>query len=132
MRPHRFRGGEPVIYSLGKHGLRPGPRARGVFPAPNGEDYTYYVDKFWTVVEELPDGRLVVLTRRGKHHVVRRDDPRLRRPSLWERLWFASRFPRPAEAGSELVRLEVHSRRSELPQGGPHNEEAARSVVGPG
>ena len=98
LRPHRFRGGEPVIYRVGKHSVRPGPRARGVFPAPNGEDYAYYVNKFWAVIEELPDGRLVVLTRRGKYHVVRRDDPRLRRPSVWERLWFASRFPRLKDA----------------------------------
>jgi hypothetical protein len=108
MGPHRFRGGEPVIYRMWKHSVRPGPRARGVLPAPKGEDYAYYVEKFWTVVEELPNGTLVVLTRRGKYHVVRRDDPRLRRPSVWERLWFGSRFPRfaavPAPAPPHALR----------------------------
>jgi hypothetical protein len=54
------------------------------------------VDKFWIVVEEQDDDTVVLLTRRGKRHEVRSDDPKLRRPSLWERIRYGYHFPRPA------------------------------------
>jgi hypothetical protein len=87
-----FRRGEPVIYRKSKCTASPGPRARNVQPARRGENYAYCVDKFWLVVEQR-DNVVLVLTRRGKKHIVQRDDPNLRRPSLWERLRFGPRFP---------------------------------------
>jgi hypothetical protein len=91
----RFSPGDIVIYRKLKCTTHPGPRATHVTPAPRGEDYVYHVDKFWIVVEEQDDETLVVLTRRGKRHCVRRDDPKLRRPSLWERIRYGYQFPRP-------------------------------------
>jgi hypothetical protein len=87
--------GEPVIYCKSKYSSRPGPRARAVEPSPRGEDYLYQVDKYWVVAETPNNDTVVLQTRRGKRHVVRRDDPRLRRPTIWERFRFGSRFPSP-------------------------------------
>lgn len=85
--------GEAVIYRKAKYSASPGPRACEITPSPRGEDYWYHVDKFWRVLETRDDNTVVLLTRRGKRHVVRRDDPMLRRASLWERLRFSDRFP---------------------------------------
>jgi hypothetical protein len=90
----KFSPGDPVIYRKSKCTARPGSRAVHVTPAPRGEDYVYEVDKFWVVVEMRPDRTLVLRTRRGKLHVVRDNDPHLRRPSLLERIRFGMRFPR--------------------------------------
>ena len=46
------------------------------------------------VAEVRDDGQLVVVTRRGKRYVLAKDDPNLRRPTLWERLRYWARFPR--------------------------------------
>ncbi len=91
-RPSR---GDLVVYRKLKCTPRPGPRAADLSPSPHGEDYVYYVDKFW-VVEDCDDDTIVVLTRRGKRHYLQRDDPRLRRPSLWERIRYGAHFPKPA------------------------------------
>jgi hypothetical protein len=91
----RFSPGDVVIYRKFKCTSRPGSRATHVTPSPRGEDYTYHVDKFWIVLEERDDDTVVVLTRRGKRHHVRSDDPKLRRPSWWERIRYGFRFPRP-------------------------------------
>ncbi len=88
--------GEPVIYRKCKYSSHPGRRACEVIPSRRGEDYLYRVDKFWMVAETRDDDTVVLVTRSGKRHVVRRDDPMLRRPSIWERLRFADRFPRQA------------------------------------
>ena len=88
-----FAAGDPVIYRREKHSSRPGPRARNIDPAPLGEYYSYEVDKFWMVKEVQPGGVLVLITRRGKTHLVPPDDPRLRRPHWWERLLYNNRFP---------------------------------------
>ena len=90
--------GDPVIYRREKHSSRPGPRARNIDPAPLGEYYSYQVDKFWMVKEVKPSGDLVLLTRRGKTHVVPASDPRLRRPHWWERLLYSGRFPTPQQS----------------------------------
>ncbi len=54
--------------------------------------YSYEVDKYW-IVRQVNDGLLVLETRRGKQRSVPIDDTRLRRANLWERFFFASRFP---------------------------------------
>jgi len=87
-----FKRGDPVIFRMPKHTAHPGPRAAEVQPEPMGEFYTYVVDKFW-VVDEVRGQKLVLRTRRGKRHEVASDDPRLRRPSFWERLKYHWRFP---------------------------------------
>ncbi len=89
---NRFAVGDRVIYRREKHSTHPGPRARNIDPAPLGELYSYEVDKFWTV-QRVENGNLVLVTRRGKTHSVKADDPRLRRANLWERLVHGSRFP---------------------------------------
>jgi hypothetical protein len=89
----RFRLGDVVVYRKRKVSACPGPRARGVSPAPRGESYSYSVDKFWRVVAVEPGGGLVVQTRRGKRHTLDADDPALRRTYWWERLLFRHRLP---------------------------------------
>jgi hypothetical protein len=94
MAQQKFSPGDPVIYRRSKCTTRPGPRAMHVTPAPRGEDYAYEVDKFWVVIEIRPDRTLVLRTRRGKLHLVRDNDPHLRRPNLLDRIRFGMRFPR--------------------------------------
>ena len=95
----RFRRGGRVIFRKSKHSTVPGPRAKDIHPSPHGEDYAYYVEKFWTVAETRPGGEIVVQTRRGKRHVLRPDDPALRRATWWERLLFGNQFPTLSWAG---------------------------------
>ena len=89
----RYTPGDPVIFRMSKHSTHPGPRARNIKPAAKGEEYTYQVDKFWTVAEVLEDGRLRLVTRRGKEHLVEPDDIHLRPAKWWERLLYRDRFP---------------------------------------
>ncbi len=92
MSTRKFKPGDWVIYRKTKHSEHPGPRAENISPAPHGEGYSYTVDKFWIVREVRQDGSLLVLTRRGKQHVVKADDPCLRRANLLQRLIYRSRF----------------------------------------
>ncbi|MCC6509235.1 MAG: hypothetical protein IT423_09020 [Pirellulaceae bacterium] len=89
----KFAIGDRVIYTRDKYSNRPGPRAKNVAPTPHGETYAYQVDKYWTVTELTPDGSVVLITRRGKTHVVPVSDPRLRKANWWERLFYSGRFP---------------------------------------
>ncbi len=89
----QFCVGDKVVLTLDKFGVNPGPRAKNIAPAPHGELYSYQVDKYWLVTEIRNDGQLVVKTRRGKTHVISADDPRLRKASWLERLFFNKRFP---------------------------------------
>ena len=57
------------------------------------DEHSYVVRKFWRVAACRADGALVLVTRRGKQHVVSADDPLLRRPSLRERLFWRHKFP---------------------------------------
>jgi hypothetical protein len=91
-----FQPGDPVIYRKFKHSERPGPRAKNVHPAAKGEEYVYEVDKFWVVCENRGES-LVLVTRRGKQHIVERNNPSLRRPNLLERWYYRDRFPRLEE-----------------------------------
>ena len=61
-------------------------------PSEKGELYSYTVDKFWVVRAIQHDGRLVLLTRRGKQHTVSPDDPALRRPNFLQRWMYKQRF----------------------------------------
>jgi hypothetical protein len=83
--------GDRLIYRKPKVSPHPGPRARNVRPAENG--YCYEVDKFWTVAGVLEDGRLLAKTRTGKEVCLNREDERLRKARLIERLRYRRRFP---------------------------------------
>ncbi|GIW98943.1 MAG: hypothetical protein KatS3mg111_2276 [Pirellulaceae bacterium] len=89
----RYRIGDKVIYIQDKATPSPGPRAKNIYPCPAGDLYVYQVEKYWVVKDVLPDGTLVLATRRGKERHVPSDDRRLRKASWWERLTRAHRFP---------------------------------------
>jgi len=93
MRYAKYQAGDKVVFTRDKATAHPGPRAKNVYPSPAGEMYHYQVDKYWLVRDTLPDGTLVVVTRRGKEHRIRPDDPRLRKANLWERLVKSHLFP---------------------------------------
>lgn len=88
-----YKRGEPVIYRVTKASVKPGPRAQHVAPSPQGELYSYLIDKFWIVAEILDGDRLLLRTRRGKEHVIQQDDPNLRAARWWERMLYRNRFP---------------------------------------
>ena len=85
--------GDFLIYRKAKVSQRPGPRARNVHPSDKGEDYAYEVDKYWALADVLEDGRLVAVTRRGKHVYLTPQDQNLRKARLLERLVYRRRFP---------------------------------------
>ena len=87
-----FKRGDWVVFCQMKHKTHPGRRARDVHPAANGDDYSYYVEKFWVVLDVLTNGRLLLQTRRGKQHVVDADDPNLRHATWLDRIRHRSRF----------------------------------------
>lgn len=89
----QFRPGDYVVFRITKFSTEPGPRAQDVRPAPYGETYNYYVDKYWTVQHVSADGTLHLVTRRGKQHQVAANDPRLRHATLFEKWFRADRFP---------------------------------------
>jgi len=88
----RLRPGDWVVFRKTKHSEHPGPRATNVAPAPNGDGYSYTVDKFWIVREVRADGSVLLQTRRGKQHVVPSGHACLRKASLLQRLFYRSRF----------------------------------------
>jgi hypothetical protein len=85
--------GDVLVYRKSKHSTRPGPRAKDVQPASKGDDYSYYVEKFWIVTDIHDDGTLRLKTREGKTHEISTNDPNLRAVNFWDRLWFRRRFP---------------------------------------
>lgn len=89
-----YKPGDRVVYLATKHSAHPGPRAEDVHPEQHGEGYWYDVKKYWIVGRVHSDGRLTVVTRRGKERAVAADDPRLRPARWWESLFFSNRFPR--------------------------------------
>jgi hypothetical protein len=89
-----YRPGDRVVFIATKHSAHPGPRAEAVHPEQHGEGYWYDVKKYWLVVQVQPDGRLTVITRRGKEREVAANDPRLRPARWWESFFFRDRFPR--------------------------------------
>jgi hypothetical protein len=84
--------GDWVIYRKQKHSAAPGPRAKVVGAAPQGETYVYFVDKFWVVKQTLDDNRVLLVTRTGKEHTVSLADPKLRLARWWERWFYRQRF----------------------------------------
>jgi hypothetical protein len=88
-----FQPGDYVIYRKPKFSVHPGPHARSIDPAPKGDYYSYWVDKFWRVVAVESNDQIVICTRRGKQHTLPAADPALRRAWWWERILFRSRFP---------------------------------------
>lgn len=88
-----FQPQDIIVYEKTKESKRPGPRARDVYPTPNGDTYLYVVDKFWLVQEILEDRTMRVVTRTGKEHLLSCDDPCVRPVRWWEKLFFKSRFP---------------------------------------
>ena len=88
-----YRPGDRVVYTASKHSRHPGPRAERVTPERNGEGYFYDVRKYWVVRAIEADGRLTVVTRRGKERHIAASDERLRPARWWESLFFAARFP---------------------------------------
>ena len=86
--------GDVVLYRKQKRSVRPGPHARDIWPAENGDTYSYSVDKFWRVVDVRPDGSLLVRTKTGKQHVILADDPSIRRIHWWNWLFSRHRFPK--------------------------------------
>ena len=89
----RFQVGDRVVFTRDKHTTKPGPRAKNVVATPHGEMYEYQVDKYWLVVGVQADGQLLFTTRRGKQHAFSASDPRLRKASLWERIFKSKLFP---------------------------------------
>jgi len=88
----QLRCGDPVIFCATKRGTHPSPRAKEIRPEPHGDGYVYAIDKFWTVTEQRGN-QVVLMTRRGKVHLVDADDPHLHRASWWQRLIYRGRFP---------------------------------------
>ena len=82
--------GDLVVYQKTKHSLRPSPHAKAVYPAPNGDNYMYRIDKYWTVITVQPTGKIVVCTRRGKTRTLDANDPMLRKATWWERFSVAA------------------------------------------
>jgi hypothetical protein len=88
----QVQAGDWIVYCKTKYSQHPGERARNVEPSAKGDEYCYTVDKFWVVESLTPGGQICLRTPGGKRHVVAADDPHLRCPSLWERIWYRSRF----------------------------------------
>lgn len=102
-----YRPGDLVVFVVSKISREPGPRAHDIHPAPFGETYQYIVEKYWTVRSRAADGTLELVTRRGKIHYVRADDPRLRPARLWERWFHRERFPDLAQLPSSAEGAET-------------------------
>jgi hypothetical protein len=88
-----FQPGDFLVYRKTKVSPRPGPRARNVQPSENGDDYYYEVEKYWRLADVREDGHLVAVTRTGKRVELSREDEKLRKARLLERVVYRSRFP---------------------------------------
>ena len=89
-----YHRGDCILYRMPKHSIHPGPRAEDVTPDRYGDGYTYQVEKYWTVSAVHEDGTVEMVTRTGKIHRTRPDDPLLRKAGLLKRVLYRSRFPR--------------------------------------
>lgn len=102
-----FQPGDWVIYHKTKWSADPGPRAKNVTPASGGDQYVYNVDKFWVVEEIKDDGSVVLVTRKGKRHILDGELPTLKRASWLERLLHRSRFEAVEEMNRDLLAVET-------------------------
>lgn len=93
--------GDWVVYRKQKHSTSPGPRAKGVAAAPQGETYAYTVDKYWVVKSQSDNSQVLLITRTGKQHEVALSDPNLRPAKWWERWLFADRFQETEKVANE-------------------------------
>ena len=96
-----FVKGAWVVYCKTKYATYPSRRAKNVVAVERGDGYNYSVDKFWVVANVLADGKLLLQTRRGKQHVIDRNDPNLRLATLWERIRHRARFKQLQLSDSE-------------------------------
>ena len=87
-----YRVGERVICRVCKRSTHPGPRAQHIRPEPSGDGYQYEVEKC-SIILEVRDRHLVLLTRKGKVRVVDLNDSSLRRAGWWDRILYRDRFP---------------------------------------
>ena len=90
--------GDRLIYRMQKVSTKPSPRAYNIHPASEGDTYSYFVDKYWTVKTVGRDGGFSIVTRTGKLRQLQPGDPNFRRAGLIKRVRYANRFPRLLEA----------------------------------
>jgi hypothetical protein len=98
-----FKIGDVVVYRRLKFTTHPGRWAHDVSASANGDDYSYFVDKFWVVADLLTDHNLLLKTRRGKTHIVGEHDLNLRHTSLWDRIRYRQRFAELRQLKSETA-----------------------------
>jgi hypothetical protein len=101
--PAQYKPGECVVYRKTKYTTHPGRRATRVWPTPNGDYYSYCVEKYYRVIALCPENAVLVVTRKGKRRTLSADDPALRRAGWLERLLLRHRFPTPALPGRDGV-----------------------------
>jgi hypothetical protein len=89
----KFPVGAPIVYRVTETSTSPRPDVHQVQPAEKGEFYYFVTHKYWRVEEVLPDGWIVARSRLMEQHLLRRDDPNLRKANLLERLRHGDRFP---------------------------------------
>jgi hypothetical protein len=85
--------GDAIVYRKQKFSTHPGARAYDISAAENGDNYSYLVDKYWTVAGLLDNGLVVAVTRTNKRHYLRPDDLNLHRARIIERVRYRNRFP---------------------------------------
>ena len=102
MKRRMFKPGDRIVVCRRKHKSNPSRRAEGIQPSANGDDYCYYVRKFWVVAEVLNDGRLLCRTPRGKKHVINADDPSIWHAGLLDRIIHRNRFLQSEAATAAL------------------------------
>lgn len=89
----KYETGDRVVYQKSKVSSHPSPRAEDVRPAPHGDDYSYAIEKYWTVSDVIDENTIEVVTRTGKRHRLKVTDPSLRKASAWELLRKQDDFP---------------------------------------
>lgn len=81
-----FHRGEWVVHSRNEWGFSPPKGATAVRPATKGDTTCWTVEELGVVLEARPDGLLLVRTSGGETRFLSCTDPRLRRPSVVQRL----------------------------------------------
>jgi hypothetical protein len=73
----RIKPGDWVIYRRTRRKNRPSAKARDISPTAHGDGYCYVVDKFRKVQSITEDGKVILLTPKGKTHVCDVNSPAL-------------------------------------------------------